>query len=237
MVADDATRKALELDPSLAEAHTARALVLSQLWKWNEAEAEFRRSLELSPNNANTHYFYAMEFLNARKRMDESLAEFRTALSLDPLSPIVNTNYALALGIAHRYDESLQQFQKTLQSDPQFRPAHYKLSQILSAIGALSRGHPRIAAILRCQGNLQSRCKWIPRPVFQPSARNSSSHRRFMQWPTQSPGNREKTLEQLEKAYDEADEELLISVRQPQIDLVHSEPRYKELMRKLDLPE
>jgi hypothetical protein len=50
-------------------------------------------------------------------------------------------------------------------------------------------------------------------------------------------GNREKTLEQLEKAYDDADEELLISVRQPQIELVRSEPRYQELMRKLDLPE
>ncbi len=235
-VADDATRKALELDPSLAEAHTARALVLSQLWKWNEAEAEFRRSLELSPNNANTHYFYAMEFLNARKRMDESLAEFRTALSLDPLSPIVNTNYALALGIAHRYDESLQQFQKTLQSDPQFRPAHYKFSQILSAIGRYPDAIQELQQSSDAKGTFSPDANGYlalslaigPKLQFTPSVYAVAYA---------VAGNREKTLEQLEKAYDEADEELLISVRQPQIDLVRSQPRYKELMRKLDLPE
>jgi len=235
-VADDATRKALELDHSLAEAHTARAVVLCQLWKWNEAEAEFRRSLELSPNNANTHYFYAMEFLNARKRMDESLAEFRTALSLDPLSPIVNTNYALALGIAHRYDESLQQFQKTLQRDPQFRPAHYKFSQILSAIGRYPEAVQELQQSTDAKGTFSPDANGYlalslaigPKLQFTPSVYAVAYA---------VAGNREKTLEQLEKAYDEADEELLISVRQPQIDLVRSEPRYKELMRKLDLPQ
>ena len=235
-VADDATRKALELDHSLAEAHTARAVVLCQLWKWNEAEAEFRRSLKLSPNNANTHYFYAMEFLNARKRMDESLAEFRTALSLDPLSPIVNTNYALALGIAHRYDESLQQFQKALQSDPQFRPAHYKFSQILSAIGRYPEAIQELQQSSDAKGTFSPDANGYlalslsigPKLQFTPSVYAVAYA---------VAGNREKTLEQLEKAYDEADEELLISVRQPQIDLVRSERRYKELMRKLDLPE
>jgi len=235
-VANEATRKALELDPSLAEAHTARALVLCQLWKWNEAEAEFRRSLELSPNNANTHYFYAMEFLNARKRMDESLAEFRTALSLDPLSPIVNTNYGLALGIAHRYDESLQQFQKTLQSDPQFRPAHYKFSQILSAVGRYPEAIHELQLFTDEKGTFTPDANGYlalslaigPKLQFTPSVYAVAYA---------VAGNRDKTLEQLERAYDEADEELLISVRQPQIDLVHSDPRYKALMRRLDLPE
>jgi serine/threonine protein kinase/Tfp pilus assembly protein PilF len=235
-VADEATRKALELDPSLAEAHTARAVVLCQMWKWNEAEVEYRRSIELSPNNANTHYFYAMEFLNARKRMDESLAEFRTALSLDPLSAIVNTNYALSLGIAHRYDESLQQFQKTLQSDPQFRPAHYKFSQILSAVGRYPEAIHELQLFTDARGTFSPDANGYlalslaigPKLQFTPSVYAVAYA---------VAGNREKTLEQFEKAYDEADEELLISVRQPQIDLVRSEPRYKELMRKLDLPE
>jgi serine/threonine protein kinase/Tfp pilus assembly protein PilF len=235
-VADEATRKALELDPSLAEAHTARAVVLCQLWKWNEAEVEYRRSLEISPNNANTHYFYAMEFLNARRRMDESLAEFRTALSLDPLSPIVNTNYALALGIAHRYDESLQQFQRTLQSDPQFRPAHYKLSQILSAMGRYPEAVHELQLFTDAKGPFSPDANGYlalslaigPKLQFTPSVYAVAYA---------VAGNREKTLEQLEKAYDDVDEELLIGVRLPQIDLVRSEPRYRELMRKLDLPE
>jgi eukaryotic-like serine/threonine-protein kinase len=235
-VADEATRKALEFDPSLAEAHTARAIVLCQLWKWSEAEAEFRRSLELKPNNANTHYFYAMEFLNARKRMDESLTEFRTALSLDPLSPIVNTNYALTLGIAHRYDESLQNFQRTLESDPQFRPAHYKLSQILSAMGRYPEAIHELQLFTDAKGTFSSDANGYlalcfaigPKLQFTPSVYAVCYA---------VAGNREKTLEQLEKAYDDVDEELLIGVRLPQIELVRSEPRYKELMRKLDLPE
>ncbi len=135
LIADQASRRALELDPSLPEAHTTRAIAASQAWKWNEAEQEFRRALELNPNSATAHYFYAMAFLTPQKRLDQSIEEFRTAMSLDPLSLIVNTNYAATLMEAHRYPEALAQFQRTLESDPNFRPAHYKLSQLYAVTG------------------------------------------------------------------------------------------------------
>jgi len=69
------------------------------------------------------------------KRVDEALTEFRTALSLDPLSPILNTNYAWTLMVAHRYEESLAQFQKTIDRDPNFSPAHFKFSHLYNAMG------------------------------------------------------------------------------------------------------
>jgi Tfp pilus assembly protein PilF len=81
---------------------------------------EFRRALELNPNNATAHYFYAFTFLVPEKRIDQALLEFRIALSLDPLSPIVNTNYATTLMIAGRYSESLTQFRKTHRTRPKF---------------------------------------------------------------------------------------------------------------------
>src|SRR5579859_2355601 len=101
-LADEASRKALELDDTLSDAHTARAMVMANQWKWNDVEREFRRAIELNPNDATAHYFYAFIYLMPEKRIDESLEEFRKALSLDPLSPIVNVNYGLTLMVAGR---------------------------------------------------------------------------------------------------------------------------------------
>ena len=92
LLADAATRKALELDDSLPEAHLARADFLTCTWKWREAEQEYRRAIELDPNSATAHYLYAFSLLVPEKRFDQALEEFHIALALDPLSPIMNTN-------------------------------------------------------------------------------------------------------------------------------------------------
>ncbi len=234
LVADGATRKALELDPSLAEAHTARAMTLCQAWKWNEAEQEFQRALALNPNSANTHYFYAVEFLIAQNRLDQALQELRTAMSLDPLSPILNTNYAAVLTMAHRYDESLAQFQKALQADPGFRPAHYKLSLLYAATGHFGE------AVNELQ-------KFSPTPgSFSPDAKGyvalslASTHKdEWLSTIAVAYGfakDREKTFEYLEKSYAQADEELLLSIRMPAFDFIRSDPRFTDLMRRLGLP-
>jgi eukaryotic-like serine/threonine-protein kinase len=234
-VADEITRKALQLDPSLAEAHTARAMALSQAWRWKEAEQEYRRSLELNPNNANTHYFYAMEFLVSEKRIDEALEEFRTAMSLDPLSAIVNTNYAAVLTFAHRYDEALGQFQKTLQRDPEFRPAHYKLSQLLAIMGRYGD------AINELQ-----KFKFAP-GTFGPDAHGylaltlatspSSDYMSMEAAAYALAGDRENALKYLERAYEGADEELILAIRLPSFDSLRSDPRYKDIARKVGVPE
>jgi tetratricopeptide (TPR) repeat protein len=97
----------------LPEAHLARAGALTFGLKWKEGEEEFRRAIELNGNSAAAHYLYAFSLLVPEKRFDQALEEFHLALSLDPLSPIMNTNYATALMDAHRYPEALAQFQKT----------------------------------------------------------------------------------------------------------------------------
>jgi Tfp pilus assembly protein PilF len=120
LLADEASRKALELDDSLPEAHTARAGSLSMSWRWTEAAQEYQRAIELDPNSATAHYFYAFSYLVPEKRIDQALDEFHIALSLDPLSSIVNTNYATTLMVAGRFPESLAHFRKTLDRDPGF---------------------------------------------------------------------------------------------------------------------
>ena len=86
--------------------------------KWSEAEQEFHRAIELNPNDATAHYFYAFLFLVPENRIDQALDEFRIALSLDPLSPIMNVNYGLTLMMARRFPEAIAQINKVIERDP-----------------------------------------------------------------------------------------------------------------------
>ena len=237
LLADNATRKALELDPSLAEAHTARAMALCQAWKWNEAEQEFRRALELNPNSANAHYFYGVEFLIAQKRLDQALEELRTAMSLDPLSPIVNTNYASVLTMAHRYEEALAQFQKALQADPGFKPAHYKLSLLYAATGHFGDAVSELQKFVSTPGSFSPDAKGYVALCLASEQFHKNEWWSSIAAAYGYANDREKTLEYLEKAYSQADEELLLSIRLPAFDFIRSDPRYADLMRRMGLPE
>jgi serine/threonine protein kinase/tetratricopeptide (TPR) repeat protein len=234
LLADEASRKAVELDDSLSAAHAARAFALSNLHRWTEAESEFRRSLALNPNNAPAHYFYAFGFLANQNRQTEAIDQMRIALSLDPLSSIVNTNYAVLLMQTHRYPESLAQFQKVLERDSGFAPAHYKLSQLYATTGRFAD------AVSELQGA-------FPKPIPV-----SSDARGYLQLILRMHGtdvttaaavaaallgDRDQAFQYLEKAYVDGDNELLIGIRYPAIDPLRSDPRYKDLMRGLDLPE
>jgi eukaryotic-like serine/threonine-protein kinase len=234
LLADEASRKAIELDDSLSGAHAARAFALSNLHRWTEAESEFRRSLALNPNNAPAHYFYAFGFLSNHNRQTEALEQMRIALSLDPLSSIVNTNYAVLLMEAHRYPESLAQFQKVLERDSGFAPAHYKLSQLYATTGRFAD------AVNELQGA-------FPKPILV-----SSDAKGYLQLILRMHGtdvttaaavaaallgDRDQAFQYLEKAFADGDNELLIGIRYPAIDPLRSDPRYKDLMRRLDLPE
>ena len=237
LLADDATRKALELDPSLAEAHTARAMTFCQAWKWNEGEQEFQRALALNPNSANTHYFYAMEFLVPQKRLDQALNELHTAMSLDPLSPILNTNYASVLTMAHRYDESLAQFQKALQADPGFKPAHYKLSLLYAAMGRFGEAVSELQKFVPTPGSFSPDGKGYVALCLAAEQFHKNEWFSAIAVAYGYANDREKALEYLEKAYALADEEILLSIRLPAFDFVRTDPRYADFMRRLGLPE
>jgi TolB-like protein/Tfp pilus assembly protein PilF len=234
LLADEAARKAVELDDTLPEAHAARAIALGNAWKWKEAESEFRRAIELNPNNAAAHYFYAISLLAPEKRNDEALEQYRIALSLDPLSSIVNANYALMLLQARRYSESLAQFQKLLARDPNFPPAHYKLSQLYANTGRFADAVSEIRHI-------------IPKPTSaSPDAKgyleltmemDDSDRSAAVALASALAGDRDQAFEYLEKAYSDGDSELLFMIRYPALDPLRSDPRFKDLMRRLGLPE
>lgn len=118
--ARSAALRALELDERLPEAHTSLALISEAYdWDWATAEKEFRRAIELDPNYATAHQWYA-ELLAFEKRFDEAFAESRRAVRLDPLSLIIATDDAAILYLARRYDEAIAEFRDVLQKQPDF---------------------------------------------------------------------------------------------------------------------
>lgn len=119
-----ANRKALELDPALAGAHASLGLIaMNYDWDWPAAEREFRRAIDLDPNYATGHHWYA-ECLIALGRFDESLREIERARELEPLSLIINTDMGKMLLYARRADEAKKQLKETLNMDPNFAEVH-----------------------------------------------------------------------------------------------------------------
>ncbi len=233
-LADQAARKALELNDSLAEAHSARALALATAWKWDDAEPEFKRAIELDPNNANAHYFYALAYLVPENRLEEAQAQYRIALSLDPLSTIVNTNYGIALMCAKHYPESLAQFQKTLEGDPNFAPAHYRLSQLYATTGrfpeAVAEFHKAFSKTTEVTGDAKGYLKLML--TLEGSVRSGA-----VAVASSLASDKDQAFQNLEKAYTEGDNELMIAIRYPALDTLRSDPRYADLMRRFGLPQ
>ncbi len=233
-LAAEAAHKALELDDSVSEAHAARARGLATSWRWSEAESEFRRAIELNPNNAAAHYFYAFSCLAPMNRMDRALEEHRTALSLDPLSSIVNTNYAVLLMEARRYPESFAQFQKVLERDPNFTAAHYKFSQLYATTGRFAEAVSEIQKVVSKPGYWSADAKSYRELML---ALRGTDRSAAMAVAAAISGDRNQAFEYLEKAYSDADDELLIVIRYPALDPLRSDPRYADLMRRVELPD
>jgi TolB-like protein/DNA-binding winged helix-turn-helix (wHTH) protein/Flp pilus assembly protein TadD len=122
-----AALKALELDDGLAEAHTSLALIAQIYdWDWQTAEKQYRRAIELDPNYAAAHHWYA-ELLAYRGRFDEAFAEIEFARQLDPLSLIIATDRGEILYLSRDYDRAIAQVRGVLEMEPNFLPAHYIL--------------------------------------------------------------------------------------------------------------
>ena len=235
-LAEEATRKALELDNSLPEVHLARASTLTFAWKWAESEAEFRRAIELNPNSATAHYFYACTLLVPEKRFDQALEEFHIALSLDPLSPIMNTNYATTLQDAHRYPEALTAYQKTLELDPNFGAAHHKLANLYAATGDFAKAVSELQKFVSVPGSWSPDAKGY-RELAQAAFNNQPDRTTWVAMAFSVTGDRNKALDYLEKAFTNQEIELVLCIRYPSLDPIRSDPRYAAMMRRVGLPE
>jgi TolB-like protein/DNA-binding winged helix-turn-helix (wHTH) protein/Flp pilus assembly protein TadD len=246
--ARSAAEKALELDDTLAEAHTALAYIKEQYdWDWPGAEREFKRAIELNPNYATAHQYYS-EYLAFLGRTEESLIHIRRAHELDPLSLIINTGLGYPYLCARRCNEALGEFRKALEIDPNFPPAVYytarcleqdsKLDQAIAEYRravTLSGGSSLMMARLGyayAAAGLESEARGILRELMQLSKQRYISP--FLIATIHNGlGEKEQALVWLEKAYKERDGLLVLLSVDSHLDSLRSDPRFAELMRRV----
>jgi tetratricopeptide (TPR) repeat protein len=134
-----AAKRALEIDPQLAEAHAALAYARLYDWEWAAAEEGFKRSIDLNPSYASAHLWYS-HHLSMRKRPDEALREVRLAQVLDPLSPINQTQIGWILQHAGRYDEAIVELRKVLERDPDYLWALWRIGSSYTSKSIFQEG-------------------------------------------------------------------------------------------------
>ncbi len=130
-----AVKKALELDPTLAEPHAVLGIIKTEYeWDWTGAELEYKKAIELNPNYPTAHHWYNI-YLRNFGRLDEAYREVKLALERDPLSPIINVNLGDVLYIMRQYDKAIEQYLKTIELDPDFASAYSPLGVVYALQG------------------------------------------------------------------------------------------------------
>jgi TolB-like protein/DNA-binding winged helix-turn-helix (wHTH) protein/Tfp pilus assembly protein PilF len=250
--AKEAALTALKLDDSLAEAHASLAFVeMHYEWNWKESEREFRRAIELNPNYATGHQWFAY-WLMVQGHRDESLAEIELARKADPLSIIIRTDTVDLLCAAGRLDEAVQKAHEAMDLDPDFRLAHYFLGVAYSG----KQMYPEALAEYRKGVATDSKDEWALSglgwvyALMHDRTNAEKIIRQLKQDARERPdlaleiaiiysalGEQDEAFAWLEKAYQNRDGALILVNAYPFFDQIRSDPRFAELVRKIGLPE
>ena len=121
-----AADRALQIDDSLAEAHTSSAYTYQQMWRWEDAEEEFKRAISLNPNYSTAHHWFSLYF-RVKGQFDDAMREIKLAQELDPLSPVISGNVALIYILKNDPSSAIEQCQRIIELDPSFPEAHSTL--------------------------------------------------------------------------------------------------------------
>jgi len=244
-----AARRALELDEQLPEAHTALAVIAQNYdWDWQTAEKEYRRAIQLDPNYATGHHWYA-ECLALQGRFDKAFSEIGIARKLDPLSLIIATDYGAILYFSRQYDRAIEQFRGVLEIEPDFPRAHM-LAWAYAQKGLFADA----LADAEAQGGRQEDNPWSWAMIAYISSRsgdraranaalerlqNIKQHRAVdslcFTVAYIGLGNNDEALLWLEKAYQEHSNSLTALKVDPTFDQLRGAPRFQEFVRRVGL--
>jgi len=247
-----AARKALELDPTLAEAHASLGYALMYYdWNFSGAEAEFKRAIELNPNYAIAHQWYAYLLTAMERPLSDAEREIATAKSLDPLSVPINIDRAYILHYYGRNEEALRSANLALEMNPKYAPGYFWLGRIytsqgryedaetaLQNIGPLRTWTPAMAALgylyarsgrPKKAGNVLAEFDELVR-----QGRYASSYAIAAIYA--GLGDREQVFSYLDAAVKERSHWLVWLKRDPRWNDVRSDARFQNLVRKIGLP-
>jgi TolB-like protein/DNA-binding winged helix-turn-helix (wHTH) protein/Tfp pilus assembly protein PilF len=243
--------RALEIDPSLAEAETSLATAkFNYDWDWTAAEEGFKRALQLDPSYATAYQRYSL-YLIAIGRFDESFDQIKKARDLEPLSISINASFGWRLYLAREYERSIAQLRDTLEMDPSYEWAHLILGQAYEQKGQynlaleelreaveLSHSSPLMISALAhayaASGNHPDALKLLAQ--LEALSKKQYVSPFYVAIVYLGLGKNELAMNWLEKAYDDRSNGLVFLKVEPELDPLRSDPRFGALLRKLNFP-
>jgi Tfp pilus assembly protein PilF len=247
--AREAALRAVELDESLSDAHAALAFALLQSWQWKDVEGEFHRALELNPSNADVRLKFAL-FLSARGRHEEAIAMVQKARELEPGSLHIRITTTGSYLYAGRYNEAAKSARSAIALQPDHWLPRYMLGTVLSlqkkyaeADAELrqavrgSRSNPLVVSVLARNEALAGRTASARRLIaeLEASSRSGWVPPSALAAPLFALGDVDRGFAWLQKAVEARDQSLLLFAVSPYYARYHSDPRYREIARKIGL--
>jgi len=246
-----ATKKALALDDSLAEAHASLGLLATIELDLERALSELERAVQLKPNYATAHHWLALANMTLA-RFDPAIREGKRAIELDPLSVIINADVSWLYLCARRYDEAEAQARKTLEIDPHFFLAHYYLGIALQLKGRLNEAIPEFQKSFDLNGDPYS--LGILGQAYARNGQNEEARKILARLNEQrntrrvAPyamaliylglGDKERAIDELDRGYRDGETNYLFVIKvDPLLDDLRGDRRFEALVQKVLAPK
>ena len=244
-----AADRALQIDDSLAEAHTSSAAIYQYMWRWAQAEQEFRRAISLNDNYATGHHWFCV-YLEVQRQWDDALREIKRAQELDPLSPIIAANFALIYLQKNDIQSAIDQCEKIIAFEPNHISGHdwlgwayFKQGRLPEAISEREKG----AELSQRSGPQLSGVGY----VYAIAGRREEALRILKELEDQYAkglavgqhlaavceglGDRDQAFSWLEKDFQQRNAELQFITWRVQFEGMRSDPRYADLIKRMGL--
>lgn len=243
--------RAVEMDPGLAEAHVSLAWVTAWYdYDFVAAEREFERAIELNPRYPTAHSWFGF-FLASMGRYEEGYTELKRAIRLDPLSGVIHWGLGFVFWFSHRYEQAIEQIEKSLELDASFAPAHALLGWVYPY---KSLHEPAITSLRKAVELSHGASQWVGSlgAAYALAGNRDEAQKILEQLQELSKqryvtpyiigriyaalNEKDEAFRWLETAYQERASWMIFLKTDPHLDDLRSEPRFQDLMRRMNFP-
>lgn len=244
-----AVDRALQIDDSLAEAHTSSARIYQSQWRWAEAEEEFKRAISLNPNYPTAHLWFAV-YLRIGQQFDEAMRENKRAQELDPLSPTISRQVAAAYLLKNDINSAIEQCQKVIELDPSFHLAHETLGWAYLKQRSYEKAIAEFQKAVELSGRASSMLSFLGH-CYAVTGRRAEAYAVLKELEEKYArgeaigqdqagvyaglGDKDQAFKWLERDYEQRSGQLPFITYWFSFDVIRSDPRYADLVRRIGL--